>query len=143
MAQPGTSTIVQYVREGDLVTAYCVHRSWYRGQFVETARWVVPGGIAAIRREPLGLPPGPLGYGREERVHVRIVDGVKVEGYDRFFLSCPHCPANTYSGFVQVEMRLLRGTYSERKECNARCMGATGPLCECSCAGANHGRSFA
>ena len=24
-------------------------------------------------------------------------------------------------------------------ECNGRCMGATGPNCECSCGGANHG----
>jgi hypothetical protein len=67
MERQGTSTIVQYVRDGDLVTAYMVHRSWYRGQFTETARWLVPGGIPVLRREPVyGLAPGPLGYGRAD-----------------------------------------------------------------------------
>ena len=33
----------------------------------------------------------------------------------------------------------LEGTYNGEKPCNARCMGASGPSCECSCAGANHG----
>lgn len=33
----------------------------------------------------------------------------------------------------------LEGTYDASKVCNARCMGAAGPSCECSCAGANHG----
>jgi hypothetical protein len=27
-------------------------------------------------------------------------------------------------------------------KCDARCMGATGPNCECSCGGKNHGRGF-
>lgn len=69
MIKSGTSTIVQYAREGDMVTAYVVQRTWYRGAFVETARWVVPGGISAIRRETTyGIPPGPLGYGREDLI---------------------------------------------------------------------------
>lgn len=70
MAQPGTSTIVQYVRDCDFVLTYHVQRSWHRGAFVETARWLAPGGIAAIRREPLpfGTPPGPLGYGRADMI---------------------------------------------------------------------------
>ncbi len=70
MAQQGTSTIVQYVRTGDVVTAYHVQRSWYRGAFVETARWLAPGGIAAMRREPVpfGTPPGPLGYDRADLI---------------------------------------------------------------------------
>lgn len=64
----GTSTIVQYVREGDLVTAWAVQRSWQRGVFVETARWQVP--FSSLRREPVpfGTPPGPLGYGREDLI---------------------------------------------------------------------------
>ena len=33
----------------------------------------------------------------------------------------------------------LEGTYNGEKPCNARCMGASGPACECACAGANHG----
>lgn len=70
MERQGTSTIVQYIREGDVVTAHVVHRSWYRGAFVETARWLVPGGIRSLRREPTvyGLPPNPLGYGRADLI---------------------------------------------------------------------------
>lgn len=32
----------------------------------------------------------------------------------------------------------LRGQVSAHR-CNAACMGATGPSCDCSCGGANHG----
>lgn len=28
-----------------------------------------------------------------------------------------------------------------RHECNAKCLGSTGPACECKCGGANHGSS--
>lgn len=28
------------------------------------------------------------------------------------------------------------------KVCDGRCMGATGPNCECACGGANHGRNY-
>jgi hypothetical protein len=69
MSQQGTSTIVQYVRQGDLVTAWHVQRSWYRGAFVETARWLAPGGIAALKREvTYGIAPGPLAYGRRDLI---------------------------------------------------------------------------
>lgn len=64
MSHQGTSTIVQYVREGDFVNAFAVQRSWHRGRFVETARWRVP--FTHLRREPTDLPPGPLGYGRDD-----------------------------------------------------------------------------
>jgi len=33
----------------------------------------------------------------------------------------------------------LEASYDAEKVCNARCMGAYGPSCECSCAGRNHG----
>lgn len=41
-------------------------------------------------------------------------------------------------------VRMIRDTFkgfnaAERHECGPRCMGATGPNCECSCGGANHG----
>jgi hypothetical protein len=66
--QTGTSTIVQYVREGDMVTAYYVQRSWHAGRFGETARW--RANIAQMYRdrevEVPGLPPGPLTYGRAD-----------------------------------------------------------------------------
>ena len=34
--------------------------------------------------------------------------------------------------------KLLKGFVTDH-ECDARCMGAKGHVCECSCGGANHG----
>lgn len=34
----------------------------------------------------------------------------------------------------------VRGTVNPGVRCDARCQGATGPDCECSCGGRNHGR---
>jgi hypothetical protein len=36
----------------------------------------------------------------------------------------------------------IRGRFSAKHECGARCMASTGPSCECSCGGKNHGRSY-
>lgn len=36
--------------------------------------------------------------------------------------------------------KLIRGTVTDH-ECDARCLAATGPACECSCGGENHGRN--
>ena len=33
----------------------------------------------------------------------------------------------------------LKSRYNSEVACNARCMGASGPSCECSCGGDNHG----
>jgi hypothetical protein len=38
-----------------------------------------------------------------------------------------------------VHLKVLRGTRNADKRCDARCMSATGPSCECACGGANHG----
>lgn len=38
--------------------------------------------------------------------------------------------------------KMVNGTYSERHKCNAKCTGAIGPDCECSCGGANHGADW-
>ena len=34
---------------------------------------------------------------------------------------------------------VVEGRHSDKTQCGARCMGATGPSCECSCNGENHG----
>lgn len=81
-----------------------------------------------------------LGYGRTERVYWRTVNGSRVEGYDRIFVVCPSCPEA--GGKASIEMKLLRGKFSAAIACNAKCMGAHGPACECSCGGANHGKAF-
>lgn len=52
------------------------------------------------------------------------------------------------SGSIVLDCRLcgkprcanpVRGTYSARHTCSARCLSSTGTVCECSCAGKNHG----
>lgn len=48
---------------------------------------------------------------------------------------CPHCSA-------VVELRWVAGYLNGNVPCDARCMGAVGPNCDCSCGGENHGTSF-
>lgn len=38
--------------------------------------------------------------------------------------------------------RAVIGKVSDRHVCGARCMASTGPSCECSCGGRNHGASY-
>lgn len=42
-------------------------------------------------------------------------------------------------GSAAVEVRVVKGTVVASRACDARCMGATGPTCSCSCGGENHG----
>jgi hypothetical protein len=35
--------------------------------------------------------------------------------------------------------RSVRGKFSAKHECNAKCLASTGFQCECSCGGKNHG----
>lgn len=39
--------------------------------------------------------------------------------------------------------RAVAGKVSDRHVCGPRCMASTGPSCECSCGGRNHGASYA
>lgn len=39
--------------------------------------------------------------------------------------------------------KAVRGVYSAKHQCSAKCMASTGFQCECSCAGRNHGASYA
>lgn len=83
-----------------------------------------------------------LGYGRTERVYTRTIGGQRFEGYDRIFIPCEACGTLPDGRVQSIEMKLLRGRFSERIQCNARCMASHGPACECSCGGANHGSAF-
>lgn len=38
-----------------------------------------------------------------------------------------------------MKVAAVEGVVNVDKSCNARCMGATGPSCECACGGDNHG----
>jgi hypothetical protein len=76
-----------------------------------------------------------LGYGRTETVFERTNEyGRKIEsGYDT---ACPACGQHE-----RVKFGRVKGYVSDH-ECDARCTGATGFQCECSCGGRNHGRQF-
>lgn len=54
------------------------------------------------------------------------------------------------NGFVYVSccgreraLKRVRGVYSEKHKCDARCMSSKGTSCECSCGGKNHGAAYA
>jgi hypothetical protein len=47
--------------------------------------------------------------------------------------TCPDCDS------YKVTVNVVKGTVVESKVCDGRCMAATGPNCECSCGGENHG----
>lgn len=51
-------------------------------------------------------------------------------------LVCPGC------GMARAA-EPVRGKYSAKHKCGARCLSATGTTCECSCAGKNHGAGHA
>ena len=53
-----------------------------------------------------------------------------------FNLRCPACTVGWLGGTQII------GRVTDTK-CDARCMGATGPNCECSCGGKNHGAAHA
>jgi hypothetical protein len=38
---------------------------------------------------------------------------------------------------------VLKGRLNAAIKCNAKCQASRGPQCDCSCAGANHGKSWA
>lgn len=48
-------------------------------------------------------------------------------------LRCPKCNVNLPKG-TRIE-----GHYNPKHVCSAKCMSATGGVCECSCGGENHG----
>ena len=39
---------------------------------------------------------------------------------------------------VSVRLVRIEGTYNEHRTCDARCMNAVGPKCDCQCGGHNH-----
>lgn len=50
---------------------------------------------------------------------------------------CPGCGKS-----VRMRFKPVRGTHTPDKGCSPRCEAATGPNCECSCAGTRHGASW-
>ena len=50
---------------------------------------------------------------------------------------CRVCECGGYATGQRVN-----GKLSAKKMCDARCMGSTGVVCECSCEGENHGANY-
>ena len=65
-------------------------------------------------------------------------DGVPYYHYrtGAIVLNCRQCALPRYA-------KMVRGKFSAKHECSAKCMSSTGTICECSCAGKNHGGSYA
>jgi hypothetical protein len=97
-------------------------------------RVIEPGSV-----EQLKLFPGPNGgtltvlddNGRDWPLH-------DIGGREQILVFRAAGLACSEHGTV-VDFRRGQFTFNPDKVCNARCMGATGPACDCSCRGANHG----
>ena len=70
-----------------------------------------------------------------DRIGFEPVDGAVYSWHGHWVLRCRGCKRPKYAHAVA-------GKLSERHVCGARCMASTGPFCECSCGGKNHGASF-
>lgn len=74
-----------------------------------------------------------MGYGRTGGYAFRVAGDRRIQmGFDHKCASCgrEHARGNVVRGFKTDHV------------CDARCMNATGPNCECSCGGKNHGGAF-
>lgn len=70
-----------------------------------------------------------------------LLDELSLKAYDReraFILNGVAVSARCAEHGV-YRLRPLNGRTVEAIKCDARCTGATGPKCDCSCGGANHG----
>lgn len=83
---------------------------------------------------------GKLGASRVEVCINDNRDGYEffssVRSYTCFETRCWSCRAVFKCAEIQ-------GRKSLKHECGAKCRASKGPNCECSCAGKNHGRSYA
>lgn len=71
-------------------------------------------------------------------IHRNTVTEFNVDGFRTRYLPSLDCEA---CGTRYMESKVIKGVKSD-KPCDARCMGAVGPACDCSCAGANHGQNW-
>jgi len=63
-----------------------------------------------------------------------LLKSVKSDGQS-ITAGCPHCHS------AKVRLERVEALHTE-EPCNAACMFARGPRCECSCGGENHGAGF-
>jgi hypothetical protein len=79
------------------------------------------------------MPKGHGTYGRMVRTFGRTVCDQFVRASQD--LECPRCGAHHWNA------KRVEGFVTDTK-CDARCQGAKGHMCECSCGGKNHGQGF-
>lgn len=65
---------------------------------------------------------------------------VSFQGWDSIWNATLLCACGAP---VSRNWKALKGTFSAKHECNAKCLASTGHQCECSCGGKNHGSSVA
>jgi hypothetical protein len=101
--------------------------------------------VPAKRVEKVRYTRGIIGVpGSAEAQHY----AVKEEIYDRdsFLLATISAWTSAHQRCWACGLRLkidrIKGTYAPDHRCDARCTGATGHNCECSCGGKNHGKGW-
>lgn len=73
--------------------------------------------------------------GQAERINPHRYDVARLATHRLHRLIC-----DDHNRYLKVTT--VKGIVNVDKRCDGRCMGATGPNCECSCGGANHGASW-
>lgn len=56
--------------------------------------------------------------------------------------TCGGCGASRATGDYWAKVAQVHGHHNPDIKCDARCQGAHGPNCDCSCGSANHGRAY-
>jgi hypothetical protein len=82
-----------------------------------------------------------IGRCRDCRTVVRVV---RDHNHRTDLVPCPNgCTRGTNGNGTArrawVQVKRIRGTFSETVQCGDRCTNAVGPSCDCHCAGTNHG----
>lgn len=95
------------------------------------ARVTVELGYACFER------PDPVPFFGPNHAAFRCPDGTVLQAYSLqhacgAYMACKGC--GTY-----VKLEPVRGRVVPEKVCDGRCMGATGPSCDCACGGKHHG----
>jgi hypothetical protein len=95
--------------------------------------------VSAIQSAMFGLPDydatAPRAMYRCERVRDHANGRARHFSGSPGTAPCPECGRVTFG-------TTIRGTYHKDALCNSLCVAATGPDCECNCAGANHGKAW-
>jgi hypothetical protein len=83
-----------------------------------------------------GHPESPKPFDVIDVGHVHYTANGWTNCLGMIALVCPCC------GMARGA-QAVRGKFSAKHVCAAKCMASTGTLCECSCAGKNHGAAHA